>query len=321
MRKALLAGMVLAFLACGPLAAQGQKPARKDVPARDLLQAADKDKDGKVTFEEMKAVRPNMPEERFKALDRNKDGVLTKADFPDEPGEFVDQAIRKGDQNGDGAVTAEEFKAAFPKAPPERFAKMDRNKDGVLSKADVADGTRPPLAKLVEEADANGDGKVTFEEMQKVAPNMTKERFGQLDKNKDGVLTKEDRPAAQASAGPIRPFTEVLQEADKDKDGKVTFDELKAVAPQLTKERFARFDKNGDGAISSADGPIPDGASSTVLAGPSVRQKLMAADADNDGKVTFEEAKKLFPNLTEEKYKKHDTNSDGVITKEDTPIR
>ena len=115
----------------------------------------------------------------------------------------------------------------------------------------------PPPRVLLKQADKNQDGKVTFDEAKTIRPNMTQERFNALDRNKDGVLTKDDRPP-QARPGPggqARPLARLLQDADKDKDGKVTFDELKAVAPNMTQERFTKLDKNGDGVITKDDKP------------------------------------------------------------------
>ena len=97
----------------------------------------------------------------------------------------------------------------------------------------------------------------TEEELKAVEPGMTPERFAQLDRNKDGVLTKEDRPAQTALGrqGQQQPLARLVQDADKDKDGKVTFEELKAVAPRTTPERFGQLDRNKDGVITAADKP------------------------------------------------------------------
>jgi len=48
-----------------------------------------------------------------------------------------------------------------------------------------------------EKMDADGDGKVTFEEFKAAMEPMMKRRFDQMDENKDGVLTKEELQKAR----------------------------------------------------------------------------------------------------------------------------
>ncbi len=106
-------------------------------PMLDMLKKADTDNDGKVTFEEMKAIRPQMTKEQFDMRDRNKDGVLTAADFP-SPADLFKEA----DKDGDGKVIFEEMNAVRP-LPKERFDMMDKNKDGVLTPDEMRMGPRP----------------------------------------------------------------------------------------------------------------------------------------------------------------------------------
>ena len=58
-----------------------------------------------------------------------------------------------------------------------------------------------------------------------------------------------------------------------------------------------------------------------ALAGPNgaggkgqLVQRLIAADSNGDGKVTFDEAKAAFPNITQERFNKLDRNQDGVLS-------
>ena len=56
---------------------------------------------------------------------------------------------------------------------------------------------------------------------------------------------------------------------------------------------------------------------STAYALPKQGGVFARMDADHDGKITYEEASSVLPNLTEEKFAKHDANCDGFWSKED----
>lgn len=94
--------------------------------------------------------------------------------------------IMDADRDHDGRITRAEF-AATRSA---RFGKLDRNHDGVVSEADIGAVAwfRPDAAKkmraFIKLADANGDGRVTPQELAR-APMPA---FDKADANHDGVL-------------------------------------------------------------------------------------------------------------------------------------
>jgi Ca2+-binding EF-hand superfamily protein len=197
------------------------------------MMAADANKDGKVSLDEMKTVAPNMTPEKFKALDRNGDGFVTKEDRS------------KGPKDGKGGIKAGRGPANGQGKPGANFAER------------------------MKKADANSDGKVTFEEMKTGSPRLTQERFNMMDKNKDGFISPEDRPAKANNAAPAAGAQtndpaakkalarakgrEALVKADANKDGKVSMDELQQTNPKVTPEKFKKMDKNGDGFITKED--------------------------------------------------------------------
>jgi len=176
-----------------------------------LLKKADTNNDGKVTFDELRAVAPKMTQERFNALDTNHDGVLTAADKPADGPAGGDRAemMKKADANHDGKITFAELKAVAPKMTQDRFNALDANHDGVLTPEDRAlrggkgpgqkkgaSGAEADQIKKLLETDANHDGKVTYEEVVARKPGFPKETFARYDANGDGVLSAADiKPA------------------------------------------------------------------------------------------------------------------------------
>ena len=290
-----MSAMVFLALLALPATAEGPQAPGKDMA--QAVQQADTNHDGKVTFEEWKAARPNCTQERFNALDRNHDGALTKDDKPATP-------------------AGEE---ARPPLPAQGQAKPGKG-------AQAAKGERHQqlLAKL-KEADKDNDGKVTFDEAKAVVPKLTQEHFNKLDRNHDGAISAADKPARPAGPGqdPQRrqQMLAKLKAADTNNDGKVTFEEAKAALPNVTQEQFNHFDRNHDGAISAADKPAkpeqPGAPGQDAQRRQQFLAKLKTADTNKDGKVTFEEARSVFPKLTRERFAKLDRNHDGAIGPDD----
>jgi len=111
------------------------------------------------------------------------------------------QILNQADANGDREVTFEDLTARYPPATQEAFDRLDRNDDGVLNKADVPRrGVRNRLHRLYEhlrEADTDGNGSITFEEASAAMPRMTQAIFDRLDRNDDGVISRDDRTRAE----------------------------------------------------------------------------------------------------------------------------
>ena len=136
--------------------------------------------------------------------------------------------------------------------------------------------------QLIKDYDTNGDGYLERNEV----PAYLREHFDELDTNKDGKLSREElekgaallQPRRRPSdvvyfllemsdcdddcSGELQRMYDVLQKADKNKDGKLDADELKAMRQQLIEERvdniMKELDTNKDGRISreEARGPI-----------------------------------------------------------------
>lgn len=268
MIKLLACWVVAAVVAglCGVAECQDGKQGARFQAGGAMLQKADANKDGKLSFEEVSSVLPNLTQERFDRMDRDKDGALSagEAGGPGAAGgPQPGQILQRADANKDGTVTFEEVQVAFPKMTEERFKRFDTNNDGALTKEDAPPkperSEKPALdmqarMKAIEErftkGDANGDGKVTREEFM-ATPGASEEAFKRNDRNGDGVLSRDDIRSASRPASAPAAAARTLDPAqlDKDKDGKLSYEEATGFFPPLLREAFDRLDSNKDGFV------------------------------------------------------------------------
>lgn len=171
---------------------------------------------------------------------------------------------------------------------------------------------RPSRGDRLKAADINGDGQVTLEEFMASATNSARERFARMDRNGDGVLTPEDRPEGGRNPGQMR---ELRQQADTNQDGKVTYEELVAIDPNFSKERFDRMDHNGDGILSPEDRGNRGGQDRRAR----FERMFARADVDQNGSLTFEEIVSVRPEFPRERFDRMDRDGDGAITREEGP--
>ena len=146
------------------------------------------------------------------------------------------------------------------------------------SNAPAADGQPAPRAKL----DSNGDGSVDRAEAAKY-PRLAG-KFDELDKNKDGKLSKEEMPRhgerkhgrdGHGPGGEGR--REAMAKLDTDKDGRISRAEAAAGEGKLA-SRFDEMDADKDGFIDRAD--------HEVRAKQRTDAWFAGADTDKDGKLS-----------------------------------
>lgn len=154
------------------------------------------------------------------------------------------------------------------------------------SNAPAADGQPAPRAKL----DSNGDGSVDRAEAAK-HPRLAG-KFDQLDKNKDGKLSKEEMPRhgdgkhGRDGHGGHEGRREAMAKLDTDKDGRISRAEAAAGEGKLA-SRFDEMDANKDGFIDRADHEI--------RAKQRKDEWFAAADTDKDGKLSRAEVDAAKP--------------------------
>lgn len=153
------------------------KLSKKEAPSfmKKAFDRLDADNDGFVTSREFASVmkeestsKPSGPAltpqaaAYFSRLDRNRDGELAKSEIPDQ----LRQRLTRLDNNYDGTISKEEFAKGM------ELARRNRGPTG------------PSPRELFNRQDGDADGRLTRDEAQ----GAFKEKFDELDANKDGKL-------------------------------------------------------------------------------------------------------------------------------------
>jgi len=149
----------------------------------------------------------------------------------------------------------------------------DRDKDGYLSKDELPEWLRHNFARL----DADRDGKISKQELTRGVAYLQQRR-----RPSDVVMVLvEMSDCDECCAEEIQRAYEFMAKLDKNKDGKIDADELKAGREMLVKER--------------------------------VEGIIKRLDTDRDGKISAKEARGLI----KEHFDQLDTNKDGFVDRDE----
>ena len=194
----------------------------------------------------------------FGVLDYDNDGRLSRREWNGDRVSFD-----RMDVNNDGWVTASEYRAYDDGTlvkDRRQFAVLDYDNDGMLSRREW-NGDRVTFDRM----DANNDGVVSYREYEVPVSGDTRSlRFRELDRNRDGMLTRAEWPTDRVTFDTL----------DRNRDGRLTSYEFADI--RGLDDRFYRLDRDRDGMLERGEW---QGTSST----------FRALDRNRDGRLTRDE--------------------------------
>jgi Ca2+-binding EF-hand superfamily protein len=191
----------------------------------------------------------------------------------------------------------------------EEFLKEhDKNKDGYLTRDELPAEFRHNFDKL----DTNKDGKISLEELKKGYAYLHPQR-----RPSDFVFVLvEMSDCDECCAEELQVVYDFLRHLDKNKDGKIDAEELKAAREGLIKKRvdtiFEHLDTNKDGKISREE------------ARGAIKRHFKELDTNNDGFIDREELRRgatEHPGTLKRELKKDNTGKDGTERKKSASDR
>jgi Ca2+-binding EF-hand superfamily protein len=186
---------------------KGERKRRGPV-REDFMASYDRNKDGKISFEEFGSSRKTAALEEegrrrlFDHLDKNKDGTITPNELP----KAMPPPVRDSDLDRNGKISFEEFRenARLKGVREERikamFSRMDHDKDRSLTPQDFRRRGGLPFDRAeFDKLDTDRDHALSFREWLKnprhkgTPEGELRRRFNMFDRNKDGKLDDKDR--------------------------------------------------------------------------------------------------------------------------------
>ena len=236
------------------------------------------------------------------------------------PAEFIER-IKGFDQNNDGKITKDEM----PERMQAMIERLDTNKDGAIDNKE--------LAALKDRLAQGGQGQQGQRPQgQRPEGQQGQRPQGQRPEGQQGQRPQGQRPEGQQGQRPqFNPADMIkrIKESDKNKDGKITKDEL----PEQMQRMFPRIDTNQDGAIDREElavmekrmaqrgqgGQRPEGQPGQRPEGQPGQGRglpplpvLQALDANHDGEISGDEIANAVKAL-----KSLDKDGNGKLTMEE----
>ncbi len=247
-----------------------------------VFDLADRDKDGRVTFDEYQK-KPNKA--AFLLLDVDQDDRLTLSEASSGSpisGLSPNRAravFKLLDKDDVGALTLEEHSA---RSPEFWFVRTDGNNDGRLSLSEYSAGNAglvrtSRVQRVFAALDRNGDGNLSLEEF----TNMPQEAvFGKLDANADGKLSLEEFTRPRRTPKQVAAAKKEFAQKDSAGDGSLSFKEY---AFRGKDDEFWKADQNGDNRLNVEEFEV----SKIWEAVGDWRAALRPLDQNRDGNISL----------------------------------
>ncbi|SOD57610.1 EF hand [Pseudoxanthomonas wuyuanensis] len=207
--------------------------------------------------------------------------------------------------------------------------KLDANGDGFIDRAEAA--AHPRLAAMFDELDKNKDGKLSADERPQ-----RDGRWGHKghrghdghagmrgpDFTRGNLDTDKDGRISRAEAAADEKFAGRFDAMDLNKDGFVDRADHEARAKQRHDQWFAAADTDKDGKLSRAEFDAAHGKrrdEARQRMQAGAAERFAAMDSNKDGKISRDEAKGS-PRLAE-RFEQLDANKDGFLGKEELQKR
>ncbi|HZV06759.1 MAG TPA: EF-hand domain-containing protein [Gemmataceae bacterium] len=169
-----------------------------------------------------------------------------KTAAPGKPLQFdLDGFLKDHDKNGDGFLQRDELPPAYRAA----FDRVDTNKDGKISREELAQGVahlrprRRPSDVIYMLVEMSEDDQESQREVQRAY-----EILRRLDRNKDGKIDADELKAGREHVANNR-VDFIFKQLDTNKDGRISREEAKG----HILANFAEIDSNRDGFIDRAE--------------------------------------------------------------------
>ncbi|CAN5150107.1 hypothetical protein BH24PSE2_BH24PSE2_07060 [soil metagenome] len=203
----------------------------------------------------------------------------------------------------------------------ESFAQADLNQDDYLSRTefDTAKGgsqswgtSGSATAKSFEELDADRDSRLSKDEATE-SEIIDEETFAQADMNQDDYLSRTEFDTAKSGSQSWSPsgssMAKSFEELDADRDSRLSKDEA-TESKILDEQKFAEADTNQDDYLSRTE---YDSVKSQVSSGSSMAKSFRELDADQNSKLSKDEATKSQL-IDEESFALADLDQDDQLS-------